>query len=79
MVCEHGNGSSLCADCALPEHYKLGRKMAQALRDLYGDEAESKLEECQQRARASGERLQIDTVRMAEKFLIGRKPSRAST
>jgi hypothetical protein len=49
--------------------------MAQMLRDQFGDEAEAKLVRCQELARASGEWLQIETVRMAEKFLIGRQPS----
>lgn len=58
-----------------PEHFKLGRKMARMLRDRFGADAEAKLPDCRAVAAASGDRLQADTVRMAEKFLIGMERS----
>lgn len=41
--------------------------MAKMLRERYGDAALSKIPEC--RKMAAGNALQLDTVRMAEKFL----------
>lgn len=49
------------------EHVELGRTMAKMLRERYGDAALSKIPEC--RKMAAGNALQLDTVRMAEKFL----------
>lgn len=61
----------VCIGClkeSEPLHFQLGRKMARMLFDKYGKAAESKIPECYRMARSG---LEYDTVRMAEKFLIG--------
>ncbi len=80
MTCaKHGEASEFgCVKCAIehePMHFKLGRVMAQTLRDKFGDGAEAVIPRCKELAMDSGDWLQVETVRMAEKFLIGRKPS----